>query len=112
MTHWSLECSGCGHTARGEERAQLCTRCAQPYLVRYTKLPADRASLLDRWDMWRYAAWLPLLPDEEPVTLGEGATSLLSAPALAASVGVRRICIKEEGLNPTGSFKARGMSAA
>ena len=62
--------------------------------------------------MWRYAAWLPLVPDEEPVTLGEGATPLLPAPALAAAVGVRTIWIKEEGLNPTGSFKARGMSAA
>jgi threonine synthase len=80
--------------------------------VRYATLPTDRAALLDRWDMWRYAAWLPLLPDEEPVTLGEGATSLLPAPALAASLGVRKIWIKEEGLNPTGSFKARGMSAA
>ena len=62
--------------------------------------------------MWRYAAWLPLLPDEAPVTLGEGATSLLPAPTLAGTIGVRKIWIKEEGLNPTGSFKARGMSAA
>ena len=112
MTHWSLECSACGYTARGDERAQLCARCAQPYLVRYAKLPADRSSLLDRWDMWRYAEWLPLLPDEDPVTLGEGATSLLASPALAAAIGVRKVWIKEEGLNPTGSFKARGMSAA
>jgi threonine synthase len=80
--------------------------------VRYAKLPSDRESLTDRWDMWRYAAWLPLLPDEEPVTLGEGAAPLIPAPALAASIGVRTIWIKEEGLNPTGSFKARGMSAA
>ena len=68
--------------------------------------------LIDRWDMWRYAAWMPLAPDESPVTLGEGATPLLPAPAIAKSLGVRTLWIKEEGLNPTGSFKARGMSAA
>jgi threonine synthase len=62
--------------------------------------------------MWRYAAWLPLLPDESPVTLGEGATPLMPAESLARAVGVRTMWIKEEGLNPTGSFKARGMSAA
>jgi threonine synthase len=62
--------------------------------------------------MWRYAAWLPLLPDESPTTLGEGATPLLQAPQLAEALGVRALWIKDEGRNPTGSFKARGMSAA
>jgi threonine synthase len=62
--------------------------------------------------MWRYAAWMPLAPDESPVTLGEGATPLLAANALGRAIGVRTLWIKEEGLNPTGSFKARGMSAA
>ena len=112
MTHWSLECSSCGSTARGDVLAQLCTRCSQPYLVRYAQLPDGPDSLLDRWDMWRYAAWMPLMPDESPVTLGEGATPLLLAEGLAKELGVRRLWIKEEGLNPTGSFKARGMSAA
>ncbi|MGQ0712435.1 MAG: threonine synthase [Gemmatimonadaceae bacterium] len=112
MTHWSLECSSCGATARGDELAQLCTQCRQPYLVRYARLPVDRSELLDRWDMWRYAAWLPLLPDEDPVALGEGATPLIAVPSLARALGVRRLWVKEEGLNPTGSFKARGMSAA
>jgi threonine synthase len=92
--------------------AQLCSVCGQPYLVRYARLPDGPDTLIDRWDMWRYAAWLPLAPDESPVTLGEGATPLLPAPALARALGVRTLWIKEEGLNPTGSFKARGMSAA
>jgi threonine synthase len=80
--------------------------------VRYAYFPYDPLALIDRWDMWRYAAWLPLLPDESPVTLGEGATPLVPAESLAQAVGVRTLWIKEEGLNPTGSFKARGMSAA
>lgn len=62
--------------------------------------------------MWRFAPLLPLLPGEIPVSLGEGATPLLEAPKLAEAVGVRRLWIKDEGLNPTASFKARGMSAA
>ena len=112
MTHWSLECSACAFTAPGGALAQLCPRCAQPYLVRYQQLPDGPDTLIDRWDMWRYAAWMPLAPDESPVTLGEGATPLLPAESLAQAVGVRMLWIKEEGLNPTGSFKARGMSAA
>ena len=112
MTHWSLECSACAFTAPGDALAQLCPRCAQPYLVRYQHLPDGPDALIDRWDMWRYSAWMPLAPDESPVTLGEGATPLLPAESLAQAVGVRMMWIKEEGLNPTGSFKARGMSAA
>jgi threonine synthase len=62
--------------------------------------------------MWRYAPVLPLLESEEPATLGEGCTPLLAAPTLAKSIGIRSLWIKDEGLNPTASFKARGMSAA
>ena len=112
MTHWSLECSSCAATAPGDTRAQLCPRCAQPYLVRYAHLPQGPETLIDRWDMWRYAAWMPLEPDESPITLGEGATPLMPAETLARALDVRTVWIKEEGLNPTGSFKARGMSAA
>jgi threonine synthase len=112
VIHWSLECSACGSTAPGDALAQVCRQCGQPYLVRYTRLPDGPDTLIDRWDMWRYAAWMPLAPDESPVTLGEGATPLVPAQALANALGVRALWIKEEGLNPTGSFKARGMSAA
>jgi threonine synthase len=112
VTPWSLECSSCAATAPGDTLAQLCPQCGQPYLVRYAHLPDGPETLLDRWDMWRYAAWMPLAPDESPVTLGEGATPLISSDSMARTLGVRAFWIKEEGLNPTGSFKARGMSAA
>jgi threonine synthase len=62
--------------------------------------------------MWRYQPFMPLLAGEVPVSLGEGLTPLSEAPAMAAAVGVRRLWIKDESQNPTGSFKARGMSAA
>jgi threonine synthase len=62
--------------------------------------------------MWRYAPLLPLQNGEAPITLGEGTTPLTEAPGLARAIGVRRLWVKDEGLNPTASFKARGMSAA
>jgi threonine synthase len=62
--------------------------------------------------MWRYREWLPLVAGESPVTLGEGGTPLLSAPRLGSRYGFDSLWIKEEGTNPTGSFKARGLAVA
>jgi threonine synthase len=112
MTGWTLTCSACEHTEQGDALANVCPECGRPYLVRYSTLPTSLDSLCPRWDMWRYSPLLPLLPDETPVSLGEGATPLLELPTLAHEIGVRRLWVKDEGLNPTGSFKARGMSAA
>lgn len=107
---WSLHCSACEAPA-AIERASLCPACGQPLFARYPSVP--RATpLAARWDMWRYAPFLPLLEGEAPVTLGEGLTPLIESPSLAAAVGVGRLWIKDEAQNPTASFKARGMSAA
>jgi threonine synthase len=62
--------------------------------------------------MWRFRPFLPLAPGETPITLGEGDTPLLSCPRLGARLGVPDLWIKDEAANPTGSFKARGLSAA
>lgn len=62
--------------------------------------------------MWRFRSFLPLASHEEPITLGEGDTPLLAAPRLAAALGLGDIWVKDEGANPTGSFKSRGLSAA
>ncbi len=62
--------------------------------------------------MWRYAPVLPLLASEGPVSLGEGLTPMHDSPALAREVGVARLWVKDEAQNPTGSFKARGMTVA
>jgi threonine synthase len=75
--------------------------------------PDTKATLAERsWDMWRYREWMPLEHEEEPVTLGEGGTPLLDLPLLADQEGVGRVFVKDESQNPTGSFKARGLSAA
>ena len=62
--------------------------------------------------MWRYAEVLPVENEQFQVSLGEGFTPLLQATSLGRKIGVPKLYIKDEGLNPTGSFKARGMSAA
>jgi threonine synthase len=72
-----------------------------------------RDSLVGREpNMWRYRELMPLLPGEEPLTLGEGFTPLVHAKRLGATLGLDRLYIKDESLNPTNSFKARGLSAA
>jgi threonine synthase len=60
--------------------------------------------------MWRYKEFLPVARDENIVTLGEGSTPLLEAPSLGRALGLERFYVKDEGLNPTGTFKARGAS--
>ena len=62
--------------------------------------------------MWRYRELMPLFDGEEPVTLGEGFTPLVHARRLGATIGLDRLFVKDESLNPTNSFKARGQSAA
>jgi threonine synthase len=62
--------------------------------------------------MWRYAPVMPLKDGESPVSLGEGLTPIAELPKLAKAIGVAKLWVKDEGLNPTASFKARGMSAA
>lgn len=111
ITH--LECSRCKKTYPHNQLKNLCD-CGGPLLARYdlkaAKKTLTREALRSRpTTMWRYEEVLPSL---EQVTLGEGMTPVLHAKRLGASMGLRNLYIKDEGLNPTGSFKARGLSAA
>ena len=116
-TRFHLECSvACGAGPFDAGRHHLC-RCGRPLLARYdwARIAAEwpRESLRDAVpSMWRYAPALPLADGDRPVTLGEGWTPLFPAPALGAELGLDRLFVKDEALNPTNSFKARGMSAA
>ncbi len=112
---WSLECSECGGARGAEGLPGVCSACGAPWLVRYAALPRPDARALlreRRGGMWRWREWLPLRDDEQPVTLREGGTPLLAVPRVAQRYGLARLLVKEEGVNPTGSFKARGLSAA
>ena len=112
-----LECSvPCGAPALdARNRHHLCT-CGAPLFARYDLTRASqwpRESLRDREPtMWRYRELMPIFDGEDPVTLGEGFTPLLHAHTLGAELGLPRLFIKDESLNPTNSFKARGQSTA
>jgi threonine synthase len=112
VSSWHLDCSACDYSQAGNVLASVCPVCGQPLLVHYDSPYPARDTILPRWDMWRYAPVMPLAQGETPVSLGEGTTPMREIPALAAQVGVARLWVKDEGLNPTASFKARGMSAA
>ena len=112
---WILECSDCGITAAPDGLPTVCLACGRPLLVRYPGREhpmTERAEARRRHGMWRFRSFLPLEGGEEPITLGEGDTPLLRAPRLASALGLGDIWIKDEGCNPTGSFKSRGLSAA
>jgi threonine synthase len=108
-----LECSACGKKYDASKEQHLCT-CGKPLLARYDLKRAAGTFTLETLkdrprNLWRYAE---VLPEDPPVSLGEGMTPLVHAKRLGASMGLENLYVKDEGLNPTGSFKARGMSAA
>jgi len=110
FTH--LECSvPCGAPIRDPRERQFLCSCGAPLLARYDLDAArswSRDSLTGRDPtMWRYRELMPLYDGEAPVSLGEGFTPLLHARSLGASIGLDRLFIKDESLNPTNSFKAR-----
>lgn len=113
MKTWILKCTACDTQLPGTQRVNLCPKCEQPMWATATDGVPQRANIDSRrWDMWRYAPLLQAPDGETPVSLGEGCTPLAELPALAREVGVRKLWVKDEGVNPTASFKARGLSAA
>ena len=115
VTH--IECTVCGHHHPAGGVLTVCARCGQMLAVRYD-LPRVAAAVtkealrLRPPGMYRFRELLPLAAGEEPVTLGEGGTPLLALPRLAAHLGLRHLLAKDEGQNPTGTFKARGLGMA
>lgn len=111
---WILECPACKSTKAPAGLDTVCG-CGHPWLVRYPTRDWSRVrpeQFSAERSMWRYRPFLPLTPAEQPVSLGEGLTPLLRASKSGERLGAADLWIKEEGTNPTGSFKARGLSAA
>ncbi|MEO8032284.1 MAG: threonine synthase [Gemmatimonadota bacterium] len=110
---WILECSACQAT-RGPEGLPTVCQCGQPWLVRYPDRRYASAPDIARHGIgiWRFHEWMPVVPGEAPVSLGEGNTPLLPIPRTGARIGLPDLWTKDESTNPTGSFKARGLSAA
>ncbi|HEX4277295.1 MAG TPA: threonine synthase [Bryobacteraceae bacterium] len=114
MTH--LECSVCNRNFEAGKRWNLC-ECGGPLLVRYNLARLRESWSLDSFasapdSMWRYAPALPVQHARSIVSLGEGMTPLLAVPRTGARIGAADLLLKDDGLNPTGSFKARGLSCA
>ena len=114
LTH--LECSRTGVRYDAAQLHNL-SEAGVPLLARYdldaAAAAVKRSDLLSRRaDMWRYREVLPISGEGEIISLGEGWTPLLPAARLGEWAGLRRLYVKDESANPTGSFKARGLSAA
>ncbi len=108
-----LECSNCGRWYDAFQLQTFATCCNKPLLVQYNKESISRNILRYRAaTMWRYREMLPILEDHNIVSLGEGMTPMLSLKRTADKYGLTQLLLKDEGQNPTGSFKARGLSVA
>ncbi len=112
-----IECTICGHHHDATRTQTVCEKCGQMLAVRYDLERVKRSVTKDALrsrppGMYRFRELTPLADGETPVTLGEGGTPLLPLPRLAAHLGLRHLWGKDEGQNPTGSFKARGLGMA
>jgi threonine synthase len=112
-----LSCSNCSKEYSVNQLQTYCPDCKAPLLAQYDHLLAkkhlDRDSLKVRSKgMWRWAELLPVYDYDNIISLGEGDTPLLDLTTISRELGLPRLLLKEEALNPTGSFKARGMSSA
>jgi threonine synthase len=108
-----LLCTKCGSLFERDRRLNLCEKCGGPLFARYHPPAIDKGKAAARSrSIWR---WHEVMPVEDPgniVSLGEGGTPLLRAERLGEAFGFKDLWIKDESGNPTGSFKARGLSAA
>ena len=112
-----LECAMCGQELDADRIWNLCPTCNKPLLARYDLEQVRKAVTQDtiagrEATLWRYHELLPVRNARNALSLGEGFTPLIHATRLGLEVGFDRLFIKDEGLNPTGSFKARGLAVA
>jgi threonine synthase len=112
-----LQCSECGATHSAHELHNLCLKCGAPLWVHYDLDRAQRELDRDRFaarpaSLWRWHELLPIDDLARRIDLGEGGTPLLRIDRLAAQLGLQEVWLKDEGRNPTGTFKARGMAVA
>ena len=111
-----LQCTACGNVYPDDLEHQSCVECHKPLEVHYDLRPSA-AALAGEWGgrgayLWRYRELLPIREARNLLTLGEGCTPLLRVPRWERQFRLHRVFVKDEGQNPTGSFKARGMAVA
>ncbi len=112
-----LECTACGETHVADEVQTVCKKCGKPLFAKYDvekiKDSVTRRELVGRKaSMWRYFELLPVKERRNIVSLGEGWTPLTHVSRLGKEIGLKNLWIKDEGIIPTGTFKARGLGMA
>lgn len=109
-----LKCSCCNQTFPVSEAINVSPCCEQPLLVEYDhKATFSKKDLIGRENnIWRYSEMLPVKDPANVISLGEGFTPILPLKKLSEKYGYSSILMKDESYNPTGSFKARGISVA
>ncbi len=112
-----LYCYDCKRTYDASRIQTFCPDCQAPLIVNYDLAAARRDLDRDAFcrrpsGMWRWRELLPVHNQENMIHLGEGDTPLLQLPHLGDSLGLKQLYVKDESINPTGTFKARGLAAA
>jgi threonine synthase len=109
-----LTCPQCGEAYSAFQLQSFANCCKQPLVAQYNlaEVPAKTVLYNRPATMWRYHEVLPVFEEENIVSLGEGMTPILELKRLRAKYGLPNLFMKDESKNPTGSFKARGLSAA
>ena len=109
----TLQCPQCKQSYDINERQSFATCCNQPLITIYSRGDLAKKDLIKRvQSMWRYQELLPVFQPENIVTLGEGWTKIHELNKLGGQYNVNSVLLKDESTNPTGSFKARGISMA
>lgn len=110
--NYTLECIECGTPHPLNERAYVCARCGGLLEIRLVDTSdfSPNAWRTKPLGVWRYREVLPIAQEATIVSLGEGGTGLHQCPRLADEIGIKQLHVKNEGENPTGSFKDRGMT--
>ena len=116
--HTTLTCAACGLDHDTEQLQNLCLKCQQPLLAGYdldsikSRFHPDVVRRRSTRSIWRFSEVLPVSDPANAVSLGEGQTPLLRCQSRGPFARFDNLFVKDEAFNPTGSFKARGMSAA
>jgi threonine synthase len=115
LTH--LECSKCGKKHDADKVQTVCEACGKPLFARYNLTGVKEAASPEDFvgresSMWRYWELLPVRDPKNKVSLGEGWTPLTHVKRLGETIGLQDLWVKDEGIIPTGTFKARGLAMA
>jgi threonine synthase len=112
MKEYKVECIRCGARFSKEDIVYTCSKCGGLLDIKYdySEIDVERVVEAKGEGVWKYRVLLPFDEDTKTITINEGNTPLYRCNRLAKSIGIDELWVKHEGLNPSGSFKDRGMT--